>query len=96
MAGEIETALDVGFDLCLCLLQDGRPTKGGLRVCPSANGTNLRPELTLFCVGFLTSPSSAHQLSSHSLADLVIYTNAAEFIRFYYLTIHSLLLLYFP
>lgn len=83
--------------ICACVYckMDGQP-RVDCGYVPSANGTNLRPELTLFCVGFLTSPSSSHQLSSHSLADFVKYTNAAEFIRFYYLTIHSLQLLYFP
>lgn len=36
---------------------DGQP-RVDCGYVPSANGVNLRPELTLFCVGFLTSPSS--------------------------------------
>lgn len=93
---EIKAAPGVGSELGFCPLQDGRPTKGGLRVlCPQTNGANLRPDLTLFCVGLLPSPSSLHQLSPHSRADFVIYTNTGKLTRYHHIIIHSLLLLYF-
>lgn len=62
--------------ICACVYckMDGQP-RVDCGYVPSANGTNLnlRPELTLFCVGFLTSPSSSHQLSSQPCRFCYIY-----------------------